>query len=150
MNKVMKVLANGFGVAILLLCTHVTHARDVKSMYSIEDALQSPIAQEILSDDIQFYFGEGNHPDIKRDFGNFQSNKKSNGVGRSNERVCERAFLSAMKSLRDRARTEGGDAVVNIISYYRRNKKSSATEFECGSGSIMSGVTLRGDVVKLK
>lgn len=137
------------GLALVALAGTAT-ARDDKQMYSVAEALATPTAEEVITGEIQFYFGEGNHPPIERKLGNYQSNKKANGVGRSDEAVCQRAFLSAMRSLQDRAVREGGNAVVNIISYYRRNRISSETEFECGSGAIMSGVTLRGDVVKLK
>lgn len=138
-------------IALLLgVSSGQVHARDDKAMYSVADAMATPTAEEIFTGDIQFFFGDDNHPPIGKNLGNYQSNKKANGVGRSDLRVCQRAFLSAMKSLRDRARLEGGNAVVNIISYYRRNRISSTSEFECGSGAIMSGVTLRGDVVTLQ
>ena len=44
---------------------------------------------------------------------------------------------------------EGGDAIMNIRSYYRRNLVDSETELECGAGALMAGVTFIGDVVKL-
>jgi hypothetical protein len=125
-------------------------ARDSKEMYSIAAALASPDAQQALSDDIPLYFGTQAHPPVAQKFGNFASNKKSNGVGRGDETVCQRAFLSAMLSFQERARAEGGNAVVNLTSYYKKNHISSETEYECGSGAIMSGVTFRGDVVKLQ
>ena len=55
-----------------------------------------------------------------------------------------------MISFQDRAKQLGGDAVINIESYYRKNTIKSATEYECGSGGLMSGVTFRGEVVKLQ
>ncbi len=136
-------------IAGLLLLSTAAQARDDKMMYSVEDAMHAE-AQSKLGDDIQFFFGEGNHPAIGRTIGNWQSNKKANGVGYSDMESCNRAFLSAMLSLRDRARAEGGNAVVNIVSFYKRNRLSSETEFECGAGRIMAGVTFRGDVVVLE
>lgn len=59
-------------------------------------------------------------------------------------------FLSAMIALQDRARREGGNAVVNIRSYYKKNEVNSSSEFECGAGAVMAGVTLEGEVVTLK
>ena len=76
------------------------------------------------------------------------SNKKANGVGKSDQAACNRAFLSALLSFQDRAKREGGDKVVNITSYYYKHDFSSETEFECGTGNIMSGVTLRGYIAK--
>ena len=45
---------------------------------------------------------------------------------------------------------EGGDAVVKLTSYYRRNSVNSNTEYECGTGATMVGVAFQGEVVKLK
>ena len=39
---------------------------------------------------------------------------------------------------------EGGNAVVNIHSYYKSVPFKSNTEYECGAGKIMGGVALRG------
>jgi uncharacterized protein YbjQ (UPF0145 family) len=54
-----------------------------------------------------------------------------------------------MISLQDRAIAEGGNAVVNIRSFYKKRDFTSATEFECGAGAMVAGVALVGDVVKL-
>ena len=55
-----------------------------------------------------------------------------------------------MISLKKRAVDMGGNAVVNIHSFYRKNVVKSSTEFECGAGAFVAGVTLKGTVVKLK
>jgi hypothetical protein len=39
---------------------------------------------------------------------------------------------------------------VNITGYYKKQPFSSQTEFQCGAGATMAGVTLKGTVVKLK
>ena len=41
--------------------------------------------------------------------------------------------------MKERAIAEGGNAVINIQSYYKKNELSSATEYECGAGAIMGG-----------
>lgn len=41
------------------------------------------------------------------------------------------------------------NAVMNISSYYKKREFVSDTEFECGAGFVMAGVTLKGDLVKL-
>ena len=82
--------------------------------------------------------------------GVFTSSKKANGFGKGDKSACERAFLSALLSFQDRALKEGGDAVVKLTSYYRKNSFSRGTEYECGTGALMVGVALQGEVVKLK
>jgi uncharacterized protein YbjQ (UPF0145 family) len=55
-----------------------------------------------------------------------------------------------MVALEKRAKQLGANAVVNIVSYYKRIEMSSTTEFECHAGSVIAGVALKGDFVKLE
>ncbi len=146
----MKNLSIATACCVALLASGTALARDTKSMQPIAAAMSQPAATEKLGSDVKFYFGKGTHPPVEKSIGSYPTNKKTNGVGKSDQEACNWAFLSAMISLRDRAVMEGGDAVINIISYYKKNEVSSETEFECHSGAIMSGVALRGEVVKLK
>ena len=84
-----------------------------------------------------------------KSYGKFVSNKKTNAFGKSDEAACEWVLLSAMLSLQDRVKAEGGNAVININSYYKKNTVSSETEYECHAGAIMAGVALQGEVVKI-
>jgi uncharacterized protein YbjQ (UPF0145 family) len=59
-------------------------------------------------------------------------------------------MLSALIQLQERARREGGNAVINIKSYYKKQTFSSESQFECHAGNIMAGVALKGDIVKLR
>ena len=103
----------------------------------------------VLIDSIRLYFGDQAHPAVDNSLGEFTSNRKTNAVGRSDEKACKWAFLSAMKTLQERAIKEGGNAVINIYSYYKKNTFVSATEFECGAGATVAGVTMIGEVVTL-
>jgi hypothetical protein len=58
-------------------------------------------------------------------------------------------MLSALKALQERAVREGMTDVINITSNYKNQPFSSATEFECGAGSVMAGVALKGTLVKI-
>jgi hypothetical protein len=136
-------------VSALLAATTVV-ARDTKVMWPIADAMSTPDAKSRLDQGVQFFFGNSPHPPIAQSFGVFMSNKKTNGTNKSDKEACEWAFLSAMLSFQQRAIEVGGNAVVNIRSYYRKNDISSETQYECGSGALMSGVTFQGEVVKLK
>jgi uncharacterized protein YbjQ (UPF0145 family) len=139
-------------IALIALASSATcaFARDDIKEFSIAEALATEQAKNILGDDIKFYFGDQPHGAVVKKFGEFGSNKKTNGVGKTDRQACEWAFLSAMKTLRERAQREGANAVVNIRSNYRNATTSSADTFKCGSGAIMSGVALLGDVVQVK
>lgn len=139
-----------FIVVACLCLPGTTLARDDKSLYSIESAMSTSSAKEKLNRGYTFKFGDQYHGKITANHGEFQSNKKTNAFGKSDKQACEWAFLSAMLSFQDRIATEGGNAVVNIRSYYKKNTMSSATEFECGNGAVIAGVTFLGDVVTLE
>jgi hypothetical protein len=137
------------GLAAALTAT-VAAARDDVVRMSIADALATPDARSMLDKGIQLYFGDSASPAAERSAGVFTSSKKTNGFGKGDKPACERAFLSAMLSFQNRALKEGGDAVVRLTSYYRRQAFSSSTEYECGTGGLMVGVAFQGEVVRLK
>lgn len=146
----MNFITHCITIIALSTCATGALARDDIKEFSIADALATEQAKNILGDNIQFYFGEQSHGAVNKKFGEFGSNKKTNGVGKSDKQACEWAFLSAMKSLRERAQREGANAVVNIRSNYRNATTTSTATFKCGAGNIMAGVALLGDVVELK
>lgn len=143
-----KLLITTIISALSLLCSQAL-ARDTSHMYPLEDALSTPKAKEKISGDIKLYFGSQRPANIARSLGSFTSNKKTNAFGKTDKDACEWAFLSAILALQSRAEREGGNAVI-IHSDYLKNTVMSDTEYECGAGNIMAGVTLVGEVVKLK
>ena len=127
----------------------VAQAKDDRLKMPIKDAMETVDAKDKLGTDVKFFFGSQTTPKAAQTFGTFTSNKKTNFANKSDEEGCQRAFLSAMIALKDRALREGGNAVVNIQSNYKDAKFESETEYECGAGKILGGVALRGTVVKL-
>ncbi|MGH8456750.1 MAG: excinuclease ATPase subunit [Stenotrophobium sp.] len=120
---------------------------DVKQM-NIADAMNSA-DKDKLDDSVKFYWGNQSHPGVSKKYGEFTSNKKTSFFGKSAEAGCERAFLSAMIALHDRATREGGNAVINLHSVYKGHDFVSDTQYECGAGHIMGGVAIRGEVVRI-
>lgn len=145
----MKRLALLVLIAVLLFSYSAGNARNTLHKISIDSALEWGEEEGVLRSSVQLFFGDQPHPEVATNYGSYTSNRKTNAVGRSDEKACKWAFLSAMKTLQDRAIKEGGDAVINIYSYYFENKFVSATEFECGAGATVAGVTMIGDVVSL-
>lgn len=135
--------------SVLLVLSHSAQARDTKHHFSIADALASPAYEGKLNSAIKLYFGDQTYPAPTSKQGEYVSNKKTNAFGKSDLKACEWVLLSALISLQERAVAEGGNAVVNIRSYYKKNEFSSATQYECHAGAIMAGVALIGDVVTL-
>ena len=132
-----------------LLAFGSAHARDTALKLPIKDAMATEAAKSKLGTEVKFFFGTEAHPAPQATLGTYTSNKKTNFANKSDKEGCEWVFLSAMISLKQRALAEGGNAVINIQSYYKKNEFSSPTEYECHAGAIMGGVALRGTVVKL-
>src|SRR5258705_8732777 len=132
----------------VLAAARPIQARDTKYLLPIKTALEVKDADEKLDGSIKFYFGSQETPKILSKLGTDISNRKTNAVGKSDEKACNWAFLSAMISLEKRAKQLGANAVVNIVSYYKKDIMSSATEFECHAGSG-AHVFLKGDFVKV-
>jgi hypothetical protein len=144
----MKKLALAVALSCLAFAA-AAPAKDDRVKFSIEDAMNTGDAHDKLDGSIKFYFGQQKHAKPKQSFGTFTSNKKTNALGKNEEAGCQRAFLSAMIALQERAHKEGGNAVINIKSVYKNDAFESDTEYECGSGAFVKGVALRGEVVTL-
>ncbi|WP_028212576.1 excinuclease ABC subunit A [Paraburkholderia mimosarum] len=123
-------------------------ARNTVESYPVDAALRSEPGK--VSDDIALYFAGQPHPAVKKALGQFSTNKKTNAFGKTDEVACQHVFLSAVAELQERARKEGGNAVINIKSNYKNELRASDTEFTCGAGAMIAGVALVGEVVTLK
>lgn len=145
--KTMMILA---AMTAALAAALPAQAADNKHMMSIAGAMAANDAQARLGDSVQFFFGDQPTPPIATRISSDKTSQKTNGVGKSAETSCNWAFLSAMLALQKRAQSVGADAVVNIVSNYKNIENSSTTEFECHEGTMMTGVALKGEFVKLK
>jgi uncharacterized protein YbjQ (UPF0145 family) len=124
-------------------------ARDTEYKLKIDEVIQSADGQAKLKPDVKFFFGSQKAPAGKTLESAYVANPKTNSFGKSDETACRWAMLSALIDLQDQARRQGGNAVVNIVSYYKKNEFSSPTDYDCHAGAIIAGVALKGDIVKL-
>lgn len=145
MKKILSLL-----VLSSLLASTQAFSRDTKHLLSIEEAFASSDFKEKLDPEIGFYFGDQPHSEVIEKKGNFVSNKKTNAFNKTDEEACKWVLLSALLSFQDRVRSEGGNAVINLESYYKKNTYRSDTQYECHAGAIIAGVALKGDVVTLE
>ncbi|WNO59547.1 excinuclease ABC subunit A [Rheinheimera sp. MMS21-TC3] len=122
-------------------------ARDNVLTMPLADIVGTDKAKQALLD-VPFYFAGQNHPKVSNSWGDISTNKKTNGLGKSDDEACQWVLLSAIKALQEAAQKRGYDAVINIRSNYKNNEFSSATEYNCGAGRIMAGVALKGELVK--
>jgi uncharacterized protein YbjQ (UPF0145 family) len=145
-----KFLAGLLMATFMLAAVTPTSARDTKYLLPIAAALETKDANEKLDGSVKFFFGSQETPKILTKLATDVTNLKTNAVGKSDEKACNRVFLSAMIQLEKRAKQLGANAVVNVVSFYQKNVMSSPTEFECHAGAVIAGVALKGDFVKVE
>ena len=98
---------------------------------------------------VAFYFGDQPHPKVEKSFGSFVANRKTNAFNKTDAEACERIALTALREFKEKAQKLGGDAVIDIHSYYKKNEISSSTQYECHAGFAAAGAAFKGTVVKL-
>jgi len=145
----MRLVVAAAFVAIACSTAVPAAARDTHHMFPVQPALSTPAALEKLDKGVKLFFGNQKHPKAATDFGEWATNKKTNAFNKSDREACEWVFLSAVLELQERARKQGGNAVINIKSNYKNIETVSDTEYMCGAGALMAGVALKGTVVKL-
>jgi hypothetical protein len=119
-------------------------ARDTVYRLPLAEVLAMPEAHGKLDGSVRFYLAGQTTPPVVDKKGEAQANRKTNGVGKGDTDGCKWAALSALIALQEQARGRGANAVVDMVSYYRKNVYTSATEYECHAGNIVIGVTLKG------
>src|ERR1700749_2946748 len=95
-------------------------ARDTEYNLPVADAIQDAELRKNLGTEVGFYFSGQTNPPVAKSFGEYVTNKKTNSFGKPDLVVCRWAMLSALLQLRDRAKQLGADAVINIVSYYKK------------------------------
>ncbi len=145
----MKTPIITLALATVLLTTPALARNDFKT-FSIADAFALEVYKRKLGDDVKFYFGDAKHRTVVKKFGEWPTQKKTNAFNKTDEYACQWALLSALLSLKKRAQSEGGNAVINIKSNNDHIEKSSSQTFECEVGNIIASVALLGTVVALK
>ncbi|MGM9483034.1 excinuclease ATPase subunit [Roseateles sp. NT4] len=124
-------------------------ARDTVLYIPLADVLAMPEAQDKLDPQMRFLLAGQPTPKVIKRFSTDTSNPKTNGFNKSDEFGCKWAALSALVSLQNSAKREGANAVIDIVSYYKKVEYKSTTDFECHAGAFVVGVALRGTYAKV-
>ncbi len=132
-----------------LMLSASAHARDEYKLRPIEAALKSDEAKQRLDPNFKIFFGKQAHPKIEKNLGE-TAMKRSTTMSESDDfDPCVHAFVRAMLDFQERTRAIGGNAVTNVRSNYKNNEVSSETEYTCVSGSLVTAVAFKGEMVKL-
>ncbi|WP_457319003.1 excinuclease ATPase subunit, partial [Stenotrophomonas sp. P5_B8] len=128
----------------LLAVASTAQARDTRVEQSLRELVSSQAARDAgIDGSVRFYLA-GEKVNVQQRFGEDVTNKKTNAANKSDEEACRWVALSALRALQDGAKSRNANAVVDIVSYYKKNEFKSATNYECYAGTIMAGVALKG------
>ena len=125
-------------------------ARDTVLHIPLADVLEMPEAKEKLDPAFKFFLDGQATPKVVKRLATDVSNPKTNGFGKSDEFGCKWAALSALINLQNTAKRHGANAVVDIVSYYKKVEYKSPTNFECHAGAFVIGVALRGTYAQIE
>jgi len=135
-------------LTLTVLMTLNLEARDTKYLFPIEDALTKH--SDNVAPNIKLYFATQSPEGEPDHLGTFTSNKTTNARLKGPRPSCDWVFISAVLGLQQKAMELGGDAVINIHSYYKEIEMSDESVYECHDGKNVSRVVLRGTVVRLE
>lgn len=145
MQQLFKVLFLSF----LFIGFNVKAADDLMT-FDFSSVVERGYAEGILDENIHFILKGNTNPAIDKNFGEFATNKKTNGFGKSDKESCDWALLSALKQLQAKAQSMEADYVINIISNFKSKEYQDSEQYQCGAGFLMSGVALKADIVRSK
>ncbi len=134
----------------LLAVASTAQARDTRVEQSLRELVSSQAARDAgIDGSVRFYLA-GEKVNVQQRFGEDVTNKKTNAANKSDEEACRWVALSALRALQDGAKSRNANAVVDIVSYYKKNEFKSATNYECYAGTLMAGVALKGTYARVK
>ena len=134
----------------LLAVASTAQARDTRVEQSLHELVNSAEARNVgIDGSVKFYLA-GEKVSVVERLGEDVTNKKTNAANKSDAEACRWVALSALRALQDGAKSRGANAVVDIVSYYKKNEFKSPTNYECYAGAILAGVALKGTYAKVK
>ena len=132
-----------------IVVTGSAHGRNVQLFISIADALAATDIADRPTGAVKYYFATQKSPEVIKNLGSYLAAPRTGAAARSDQRACHEAFHWTLLNMEKRAQRVGANAVVNIVSYYRKKEMASSSEFECHVGNVIATVWLKGDLVKI-
>src|SRR5271156_4798543 len=102
---ILRILATAM---VVFAVTASAEASDTKHTLPIAGVTENPSYQPMIGTDVKFFFADQPVPKIDKTLGEYVTNRKTNSFAKSDENACQWAFLSALLSLRQRAKEEAG------------------------------------------
>lgn len=146
----MNRLATAALLAALTAAAPIADARNTRLELPLQELVNSSQAKAAgIDGSVRFYLA-GQKVGVVSRLGEDVANRKTNAANKSDVEACNWVALSALKALQDNAKQRGANAVVDIVSYYKKSEFRSASNFECFAGTWVAGVALKGSYAKVK
>lgn len=136
--------------ATLFVFASTADARETRVELPLQELVNSDAARAAgIDGSVRFYLA-GQSPNVLSRMGEAISNRKTNAANKSDVKACRWVALSVLKDFQDSARERGANAVVDIVSYYKKREFRSATTYECYAGALIAGMALKGTYAKVQ
>jgi hypothetical protein len=135
--------------AIATACATSAHASNRTVLLPLQEAIQAATAAGKLDGSVKFYLADSGPAEARIVERDVVTNRKTNAFAKSDHSACLWAAQSALITLQDAARKAGANAVVNIVSYYKKHENRQSVDYECHAGGVVAGVALKGDLAVL-
>ena len=101
--------------ALALLTAPTAFAADTRLELPLRELINSPQARAAgIDGSVRFYLAGEKTPAVAARMGEDVTNKKTNGVGKSDVESCNWVALSALKALQEGAKDRGANAVIDM------------------------------------
>lgn len=147
----IKKMLPAIAILGLLGIAQVASARETRVEQSFQELVNSQEAKDAgIDGSVRFYLAGQKHPGVIKTFGSDVANRKTNAANKSDDEACRWVTLSVLRAFQDGAKAKGANAVVDMVSYYKKNTFSSPTNYECYAGAILAGTAMKGTYAKVK
>lgn len=137
-------------LAVLLAAAPSAFARETRLELPLNELVNSEQARAAgLDGSVRFYLA-GQNVSVASRMRSDVANRKTNAANKSDEEACRWVALTALVALQNKAKKLGANAVVDIVSYYKKNEFRSASKYECHAGAFVAGVALKGTYARVK
>jgi hypothetical protein len=138
-------------VSLLAACAAApAFARNDAVLVTLQSVLDMPEAAGKLDGTVKFYLAGAPTPKVEQKMGEDIANDKTNAFNKTPEFTCRWAALSALIKFQNKAKQQGANAVIDLVSFNNRVVSGSATEIECRDGALIGGISLKGSYAKVR
>jgi len=116
-----------------------------------QKALSSDEFKRAMGNDVTFYFTGAATPAVKTNMEEFLVDRVTRRSSGPPETNCRRVLLAAFRDFQAHARKKGGNAVVNMLSFYRNHYAADSTMVECHiTSEVKARIVLRGNIAQIE